>query len=524
MPIRPLSHPSVELRADRTGARFDSYLPPVPFALHAVRTCLVTPLQPGDPRRLGRWRLERRLGAGGMGVVYLARSRRTARVAIKVPRADLARDPEFRERFRREAGAASSVVARCTARVLEVHSEGARPYIVTEYVEGPTLHAAVTADGPLTGPDLVAFATGVAEAMAAMHAAGVTHRDLTPGNVILGRWGPKVIDFGIAHADDASTLTQTGVRIGTPAWMAPEQARGERVGPAADTFSWGTLVAYAGTGRHPFGNGRADAVLYRVVHESPDLAGLELALAPLVERALDKNPAARPVPADLLDVLTPIEAGFDAAGASAATLPAPVTRVMTAPPAPPRPPVTSRRVPSTPPPPIAPRRRRRWVRALGLALLVVFVGVGLGAGIALLLDRNDPDDGVAAAPPDTRPAPTTTDPPTTTTVPSLDVYCLSAQDYYDGFDAFEDELSFFPTDEEYEEGFIEFANDNLDLFAELRDTAPPEIADDIAVMTDGFEQAAAGDFSAVETDEFLDAEDRVITFDEQECGVDRGLF
>jgi hypothetical protein len=161
---------------------------------------------------------------------------------------------------------------------------------------------------------------------------------------------------------------------------------------------------------------------------------------------------------------------------------------------------------------------------MGLALLVVLVGVGLGAGIALLLDRNDPDDGVAAAPPDTQPAPTTTDPPTTTTVPPLDAYCLSAQDYYDRYDEFESDLGLLATDEEYEEGFIEFANDNLDLFADLRETAPSEIADDVAVMSDGFEQAAAGDFSAVETDEFLDAEGRVIDFDEQECGVDRGLF
>ncbi|MGH9031071.1 MAG: hypothetical protein ACRDZV_02995, partial [Acidimicrobiia bacterium] len=174
-----------------------------------------------------------------------------------------------------------------------------------------------------------------------------------------------------------------------------------------------------------------------------------------------------------------------------------------------------------------PRPRRRWGRALGLALLVMIVGVGLGTGIALLLDRDDPDDSVAAAPPDTNPAPATTDAPattTTTTPTSLDAYCLGAQDYYDRFDEFDSDLGFFPTQEEYEEGFIEFARDNVDLFAELRDTAPTEIANDVAVMTDSFEQTAAGDFSAVETDEFLEAEERVIDFDEQECGVDRGLF
>lgn len=470
-----------------------------------------------------------------MGVVYLGRGRRARRVAIKVPRPDLARDPAFRERFRREAEAASSVAARCTARVLEVHAEGSRPYIVTEYVDGPTLHAAVTGDGPLTGADLVAFAIGVAEAMVAMHTAGVTHRDLTPGNVILGRWGPKVIDFGVARADDASTLTQTGIRVGTPAWMAPEQARGERVGPATDTFSWGTLVAYAGTGRHPFGTGRVDAVLYRIVHEAPDLTGLEPALAPLVERALAKEPAPRPAPGELLDALTRSEAGFDRAAAADATVPVPATRVMTAPPTSARgetaPRAHRQRVPSTPLPVSAPARpRRRWPGVVGVTALVLLLGVGLGGLVALLLDRDDPNSGLAAASSGTEADVTTT----TTTPRSLDSYCVHAADYHERRDTFESEFGFvspiplpfplFPSDAEYEEAFIRFAADNRALFGDLRATAPVEIAGDVAAVTRAFDEAAVGGYAAVETGEFAAAEGRVRTFDESQCGISVSSF
>ncbi|MGQ0805487.1 MAG: serine/threonine-protein kinase [Actinomycetota bacterium] len=462
----------------------------------------MTPLQPGDPRRLGKWRLVGRLGAGGMGVVYLARGRRGRRVAIKVPRPDLARDPEFRERFRREAEAASAVRARCTARVLEVRADGARPYIVTEYVEGPTLQHAVAADGPIAGPSLVEFATGVAEAMSAMHAAGVVHRDLTPGNVILGRWGPKIIDFGIAHADGASTLTHTGMRIGTPAWMAPEQARGERVGPAVDMFAWGTLVAYAGTGRHPFGNGRVDAVLYRVVHEAPDLAGLEPALVPLVRRALDKDPGFRPPPTDLLDALTPM----------APTRPETATRVMPA---------------SRAPVPRAPRRARggrRWLRTVALLALIAAAGFGLGGGLTYLLDRDD-EEAPALAPPDTEPETTMTLAPTTTTSPrSVTAYCAGATEFFDRFVEFERQFDIFDTEDEYEEAFAGFAAENLGLLRSMADTAPEEIAGDVVVVVGAYEQAAEGDLSGFDSFEVDDAQDRVTEFEEDECGIDHGLF
>jgi serine/threonine protein kinase len=464
----------------------------------------VTPLQPGDPRRLGKWRLVGRLGAGGMGVVYLGRGRRGRRAAIKVPRADLARDPEFRERFRREAEAASAVAARCTAHVLEVHADGKRPYIVSEYVEGRTLQAAVAAEGPLVGPGLLAFAAGVAEAMAAMHAAGVTHRDLTPANVILGRWGPKIIDFGIARADDAATLTQTGARIGTPAWMAPEQARGERVGPAVDTFAWGTLVAYAGTGRHPFGNGRVDAVLYRVVHEAPDLAGLEPSLSPLVTRALDKEPGLRPAPTELLDGLIPL----------AVTRPETTTRVMPASPVPaPRP---SHRPGG---------RSGRWLRAVALVLLIAVAGFGLGAGLTYLLDRDDEERALAPPAPDSERDTTTTSAPTTTTsARSVTAYCANAAEFFDRFEDFDRQFDIFTSADEYEEAFVGFAAENLDLLRTMADTAPEEIAGDVVVVVGAYERAAEGDLSGFDSFEVDDAQDRTTDFEEDECGIDHGLF
>ncbi len=473
---------------------------------------MVTPLQPGDPRRLGRWRLDGRLGAGGMGVVYLGR-RRDRRVAIKVLRADLARDQLFRERFRREAEAASAVTAHCVARVLDVHAHGDRPYLVTEYVEGPTLHAAVTEGGPLAGPRLVAFATGVAEAVAAMHAAGVTHRDLTPGNVILGRLGPKVIDFGIARADDAATLTQTGARIGTPAWMAPEQARGERVGPAADTFAWGTLVAFAGTGRHPFGNGRVDAVLYRVVHEPADLGGLDPFVATLVTRALDKDATARPSPAVLLDALTPDPSIRGAAD----TLPPPASHALPA----------TRPLPA-PLRPSPPRRRRRWRTAV-LALLIAAAGAGLGLGAARWLDRDD-DGRSAAGPPETEATTTTAAATTTTALRSTAAYCGFARDLdarlaeLNGSDDILDIFDIFSPESESDAELVTFAAENRQLFSNMRDTAPEEIAADVDVMMTAFERAAEGDLSGFDTFDYADAEARVVDFEEGECGIDRGPF
>ena len=256
----------------------------------------VLPRQPGDPRRLGPYELAGRLGQGGMGVVFLGRDRRGRLAAVKALRPELAGDPAFAARFRREVDAARRVDSPEVARVLDADPAGPRPWLATEYVDGATLDGAVAGGGPLTGGRLVAFAAGVARALAAVHAAGVVHRDLKPSNVLLQeppRPGVKVIDFGIARAADA-TMTRSGLRLGTPSWMAPEQLRDQPAGPPADVFAWGALVAFAATGRHPFGGGPSEAVAYRILHDPPDLAGVHGPLRQLVQDALSRDPAARP--------------------------------------------------------------------------------------------------------------------------------------------------------------------------------------------------------------------------------------
>lgn len=257
-------------------------------------------LRDQDPKRVGSYRLLGRLGAGGMGIVFLGEDSSRRPVAIKVVRSEYADDAGFRSRFRREVRAASKVSGACTAKVLDADVDASQPYLVTEYVPGPTLSSHVEAHGPLRGPQLAAFALALAEALAAVHRAGVVHRDLKPSNVLLGPEGPRVIDFGIARAADATAITQTGTRVGTPAWMAPEQVRGQVVGPLADVFGWGALVAYAGTGRAPFAGDTPESVLYRVMEENPDLGGLDESLQPVVTRTLSKQPSDRPTAVALL--------------------------------------------------------------------------------------------------------------------------------------------------------------------------------------------------------------------------------
>ena len=258
--------------------------------------------QPGDPRRLGPYELVGRLGQGGMGVVFLGRERRGRLVAVKALRPELAGDPAFAARFRREVDAARRIDSPHVARVLDADPSATRPWLATEYVDGITLAGEVAATGPLTGDRLLQFATQVAQALTTIHAAGIVHRDLKPTNVLLDkgpgspgpdRFGVKVIDFGIAWAADA-TMTRSGLRFGTPSWMAPEQLRDQPAGPPADVFAWGALAAFAATGRHPFGGGSADAVAYRILHHQPDLDGVPEALRRLVRDALSRDPAARP--------------------------------------------------------------------------------------------------------------------------------------------------------------------------------------------------------------------------------------
>jgi serine/threonine protein kinase len=262
-----------------------------------------TPLRPDDPTRIGHYRLTARLGSGGMGVVYLGVTWDGNPVAVKVLRPDLAGDQEFRLRFGREVAALVRVKGECTVRVIEADSQSSTPFVVTEYAQGPSLSEYIDKHGSV-GPDLLhGLATGLAEALTVIHAAGIMHRDLKPSNIILTDAGPKVIDFGIARRQDTTGLTQTGMMIGSMGFMAPEQISG-RPGPEADVFAWGVTVAYAASGRSPFGAGNTHSILYRIMYGDPDIAAVPDPLRPLVQAALTKDPRSRPTAAQLLDHLT----------------------------------------------------------------------------------------------------------------------------------------------------------------------------------------------------------------------------
>ncbi|GAA1387520.1 serine/threonine-protein kinase [Catellatospora chokoriensis] len=265
------------------------------------------PLRPTDPRELGGYTLLGRLGEGGMGSVYLARDPKDSLVAVKVIRADLAGEPEFRQRFRSEVERAKQVPPFCTAEVLDADPDHDSPYLVVEYVDGPSLSNVVQQRGPLTPANLHGLAIGVATALTAIHGAGVIHRDLKPSNVLLAPGTPKVIDFGIARAVEGQPgNTRTDQLIGTVAYMAPERldtkAR-KTLTPAADVFAWGAVVAFAGTGRITFAADSMPAVAVRIMTAEPDLDGLAGPLRELVEAALAKDPADRPTARDLLDRL-----------------------------------------------------------------------------------------------------------------------------------------------------------------------------------------------------------------------------
>jgi len=257
-------------------------------------------LAPGDPELIGPYRLRGRLGAGGMGRVYLGLSPGGRAVAVKVIRAELAQDPEFRARFRREVTVARTVSGLYTAPVLDADADGPEPWLATAYVPGPSLADAVTRHGPLPAASVLMLAAGLAEALSAIHGAGVVHRDLKPANVLLAVDGPRVIDFGISRAGEASALTHTGLVVGSPGFMSPEQAEGREAGPPSDVFSLGAVLAFAATGQGPFGSGSTPALVYRVVHNPPDLDLVPAGIRPLVERCLAKDPAARPTAATLL--------------------------------------------------------------------------------------------------------------------------------------------------------------------------------------------------------------------------------
>ncbi|MET8338648.1 WD40 repeat domain-containing serine/threonine-protein kinase [Streptosporangium canum] len=260
------------------------------------------PLVEGDPRQLGDYRLTGVLGEGGQGVVYLGQAPSGQPVAVKTLHARMAADPAARERFLREAEITRRVAAFCTARVIDAGIALGRPYLVSEYVRGPSLDELVTHDGPRTGGGLDRLAITTLTALAAIHRAGIVHRDFKPSNVIMGQEGPVVIDFGIARVLEHST-TRSGL-MGTPAYLSPEQLNGHRAGTASDVFAWAATMVYAATGHPAFSGVIPAAVISAIVTREPDLAGVPDQLRPLLTACLAKDPAVRPGVADLFTALT----------------------------------------------------------------------------------------------------------------------------------------------------------------------------------------------------------------------------
>ncbi|WP_406246502.1 bifunctional serine/threonine-protein kinase/ABC transporter substrate-binding protein [Streptomyces anulatus] len=279
------------------------------------------PLRSTDPARIAGYRVLGRLGAGGMGVVLLGRSPGGALVAIKLIRAEYADDAAFRARFRREVAIARQVRNRWAVPVVDADTEAPAPWLATEFVPGPALSEAVGSGGPLPEHGVRALGSMLAEALEAVHAAGLVHRDMKPGNVLLGLDGPRLIDFGIARALDDTVLTATDVIVGSPGFLSPEQAQGRRIGPASDVFSLGCVLVYAATGGRPFGSGPVEAMLFRTVHDTADLSALPPGLVPVVEACLSKDPEDRPAAADIRRAFAE-----DVSGGS--WLPGPVTHLI----------------------------------------------------------------------------------------------------------------------------------------------------------------------------------------------------
>lgn len=263
---------------------------------------LFRPLEESDPAVVGGYRLAAVLGTGGMGKVYLSYTPGGRPIAIKVIRPEFSEDPEFRRRFQREVQAAQRVQGLYTAPVIDSDTEGAQPWLATAYVPGPSLAHAVAQHGALPLRSVLLLSVGVAEALHVIHGAGIVHRDLKPANVLLASDGPRVIDFGIARAAETTALTGTGVSVGTPAFMAPEQASTGAIGPATDIFALGQIAAYAAIGSPAYGEGASHAVLYRIVHEDPDLSRVPAELLPLVTRCLTRDADSRPSLTEVIEL------------------------------------------------------------------------------------------------------------------------------------------------------------------------------------------------------------------------------
>ena len=361
------------------------------------------PLRPNDPRELGGFRLTARIGEGAQGTVYLGESDTGQRVAAKLLHADFGSDQQARTAFERELAAARRVAAFCTAPVLAAEADTDMPYIVSEYIDGPSLRDLVAERGALTGAELTGIAVGTATALAAIHAAEVVHRDFKPANVLLGEDGPKVIDFGVARPLDATSATMTA-SVGTPSFMAPEQVTGSTGGAPLDMFAWGCTMAVAANGVPPFGTDSVPAIMHRILYGEPALGALTGELRELVASCLAKDPASRPTALQVLQRL--LGAGKDAdllaEGTSAAAHPTPALLHPTSPSGQ-EPPADARAEdagapaagvfpPPVPPPPpawppssagpAAPRRSGRPLLVAGAAATVALLGL-VSAGVAV---------------------------------------------------------------------------------------------------------------------------------------------
>ncbi|MFF3584204.1 protein kinase domain-containing protein [Streptomyces mirabilis] len=344
------------------------------------------------PEYAGQYRLDERLGSGGMGVVHLARSGSGLRLAVKVVHAAFAMDPEFRGRFRQEIAAARRVSGAFTAPVVDADPEAERPWMATLFIPGPTLAEQVKRNGPMSASQLRRLMAGLAEALRDIHRVGVVHRDLKPSNVLLADDGPKVIDFGISRPSDSELRTETGKLIGTPPFMAPEQFRRPReVGPAADIFALGSVMVHAATGRGPFDSDSPYVVAYQVVHDEPDLTDVPGNLAPLITRCLAKEPEDRPTPDELMRELRSLAASYD----TQAFIPAQRTSQADDPATPAAPAAPSAPADAQSPPP-ARRSKGRALRRVALAVGALALVAGGTLATTQLLGQ----DGAGTAPPD----------------------------------------------------------------------------------------------------------------------------
>ncbi|MFC9878661.1 serine/threonine-protein kinase [Streptomyces libani] len=369
-----------------------------------------------DPQWIGDYRLLSRLGSGGMGRVYLARSEGGRTVAVKLVKAELAAEEEFRDRFRAEVAAARRVGGRWTAPVLDADTEAAVPWVATGYIAGPTLSEVVGSYsragsyGPLPEDSLRRLAYGLSCALRDIHGVGLVHRDLKPSNVLLTIDGPRVIDFGIARALDSvgeQTQTRAGTVLGSPSFMSPEQVTGQRVAPASDVFCVGSVLAYAATGRQPFGNPASGvhAVMFKIAQEEPDVAAVPDGIRALILDCLAKDPAARPTPEELAERLGPVPGGPSAPPWLPAELIArlgqhAVLLLDTDTPPGGQPPtvLTTKTLPSPAPPPPTPAERRRRRRWLPLAATAVVAAATAAAAVPLLSGGADADDSASDIP------------------------------------------------------------------------------------------------------------------------------